>query len=175
MPKLKNLSLYYAVLEDGPSINQQLLEGLYSHINDSETRKTHQFMGRYENIYIGADKIPAINSILDKVTEIAADILDEPKENLKAGLWFNVMGSGDRTTLHRHDDDDELLSAVYYVKVPENSGNLILEKKPMRTVVTPQESMFVFFPPNMPHEVSENLSDENRVSLGINIGPVHSE
>ena len=85
------------------------------------------------------------------------------------------MNPGDKTTQHQHDDDDELLSAVYYVQVTDNSGTLQLGKGPILTQVTPQEGLFVFFPPNMPHEVTENLSEQCRVSLGINIGPVDSD
>lgn len=85
------------------------------------------------------------------------------------------MNPGDKTTLHQHDDDDELLSAVYYIKVPENSGTLILHKTPIKTQVTPQEGMFAFFPPDMPHEVTENMSNSARISLGINIGPLHPD
>ena len=39
---------------------------------------------------------------------------------------IHAMDAGQRTTLHHHDENDELLSAVYYIRVPENSGNLIL-------------------------------------------------
>ncbi len=55
------------------------------------------------------------------------------------------MQSGAHTTLHSHDDDDEILSAVYYVQVPENSGELIIhaEKGPIHH--TPHEGQRVFF------------------------------
>ena len=169
--RINQHSLHSARLADYNELNQQLVEGLQRYIDDQETRKTHEFFGRYENIYIDAEKIPALNRVIRTVTEIAAEILQQPSEELKAGLWFNLMNPGDRTTLHRHDDDDELLSAVYYVKVPENSGELILGGPPMHCRVTPEEGLFVFFPPAMPHEVTENLSQHSRISLGINIGP----
>jgi len=152
-----------------------LLEGLMRHIDDEGTRKTHHFFGRYENIYLSSEQIPHIDHILSSVIEIAAEILKMPSSELKAGLWFNVMNPGDKTTLHKHDDDDELLSAVYYIKVPDNSGSLIIGKEPAFTKLTPQEGLLAFFPPNMPHEVTENLSSDSRISLGINIGPLHPE
>lgn len=171
MNKLKKYSLHSALLDNFSVINQHLLTGLDSYINDESTRKTHEFFGRYENIYIDSDKIPAISTILDVVKTYSAQILECQVSEIKAGLWFNVMNPGDKTTMHKHDDDDELLSAVYYVKVAENSGKLHLENDPIHSQVTPKEGMFVFFPPNMPHEVTENLSDQTRISLGINIGP----
>lgn len=175
MIKLNSFSLHTAKLDNFHELNKQLMEGLEQHIDNKTTRKSHEFFGRFENIYIDTQQIPQLNEILNSVIDIASEILKRPTDKLKAGLWFNVMNPGDKTTLHRHDDDDELLSAVYYIKVAENSGTLILGKDSVLTTVTPQEGMFVFFPPNMPHEVTENLSLQSRVSLGINIGPLSSE
>ncbi len=151
------------------------MSGLTRFINDESTRKSHHFFGRYENIYIDKENIPALQLILQSAIKQAADILGCDEKKLKAGLWFNVMQPGDKTTLHRHDDDDELLSAVYYVQLVENSGFLLLNKKSVEIQVKPKQGLFVFFPPDMPHEVTENLSSEWRVSLGINIGPVDSD
>ena len=175
MNKIQHFSLHTTLLNDFQALNHQLLDGLMRHIDDENTRKTHLFFGRYENIYLTNEQIPQIDDILAYVIEIAAKILKRPPNELRAGLWFNVMESGDKTTLHKHDDDDELLSAVYYVKVPENSGSLVIGKEPAFTKLTPQEGLLALFPPNMPHEVTENFSSESRISLGINIGPLHPE
>lgn len=175
MKHIKDFSLFSAYLDNHTDINQRLLAGLTQYIDDKTTRKSHDFNGRYENIYISQKLIPELSLILETVNNYAADILNCSSSDLKAGLWFNVMNPGDSTTLHKHDDDDELLSAVYYVSVADNSGTLILDKPPVQSQVTPEEGLFVFFPPNMPHEVTENMSDKCRVSLGINIGPANSE
>jgi len=175
MKRIQHFSLHTTLLSQFQTLNHQLLEGLMRHIDDESTRKTHLFFGRYENIYISSEQIPEIDDILSFVIETAAEILNRPANELKAGLWFNVMNPGDKTTLHKHDDDDELLSAVYYIKVPNNSGTLVIGKEPAFTRLTPQEGLLALFPPNMPHEVTENLSSESRISLGINIGPLHSE
>lgn len=175
MKNIKDFSLFSAYLDRHIEINHQLLIGLTKYIDDKSTRKSHDFNGRYENIYISQDLIPELSLVLETVKKYAAEILNCPSSDLKAGLWFNVMNPGDSTTLHKHDDDDELLSAVYYVSVPENSGTLILDNPPVQSQVTPEEGLFVFFSPNMPHEVTKNMSDDCRVSLGINIGPANSE
>jgi hypothetical protein len=80
------------------------------------------------------------------------------------------MPPGAVTTVHSHDDYDELLSGVYYVSVPQNSGNLIIQQQNRQYVITPQQGMFVFFAPDALHEVSENMSAEDRLSIGINFG-----
>jgi hypothetical protein len=172
MNNLKYFTLNTQHLDDFQNINKRLIEGLNKHIDDDLTRKSHFFGDRYENIYINNDKIPALSQILIAARTFAADILDCSANSLKAGLWFNVMNPGDETTMHRHDDDDELLSAVYYIQVAEESGTLQLEKAPIKIQVEPEQGMFVFFPPDLPHKVSKNLSTICRISLGINIGPV---
>lgn len=164
---------YSLQLDNADALNQALLNGYYQYAQDAATRRSHQYEGRYENIYIGKDRVPQIEVVLNHAREAAAGILQLKKEELRAGLWFNAMPPGSRTLKHAHDDDDELLSAVYYVRVPDNAGHLILYAGSFSTHVTPQAGMFVFFPPDVQHEVTENGSHEMRLSLGINIGPVN--
>lgn len=172
MTQIKHYSLHSAMLDDHSTVNQQLMAGLDIYLDHDATHKSHHFFGRYENIYISSEHIPALSVIIETVKLHAASILGRLPDKLKAGLWFNVMNPGDQTTLHRHDDDDELLSAVYYVQVAQKSGTLQLIRDSVHTEITPKEGMFVFFSPDMPHEVTENRSQHCRVSLGINIGPV---
>ena len=171
MNTLDTFTLHTAQLVNYADMNQALVDGLNRHIDSDATRKSHHFYGRYENIYIDTKQIPQLGEVLKLAKEYAAQILHKPADSLKAGLWFNVMNPGDRTTLHQHDDDDELLSAVYYVSVEKDSAQLLIGKRPIISEVTPAEGMFVFFPPDMPHEVTQNNSSSCRISLGINIGP----
>ena len=171
MPLLKHPAFYSAFLDNFEQINKILSTGYFEHINDEDIKRSHFFEGRYENIYITKDTIIELDIILKAAIVHTASILNMPADKLKAGLWFNAMEAGNVTLAHRHDDDDELLSAVYYISVPENSGELILHYKPFATHVTPAEGMFVFFPPDIKHEVSRNNSQQTRLSLGINIGP----
>ena len=78
------------------------------------------------------------------------------------------MGPGAETTLHCHDDDDERLSGVYYVRVPKHSGKLIIHRGTQRIHHAPQEGQWVFFAPETPHAVSVNRSDKLRLSVAFN-------
>jgi len=136
-------------------------------------RKTHLFDGRYENIYMNDSHIPELLPLIQIATEYAEKILN--KKNVRAGYWFNFMPPGSVTNPHRHDDYDELLSGVYYLDVPEDSGNLVLQDKTasgeLKSIeVIPQAGLFVFFKPDVIHEVTENKSGENRLSIGMNFG-----
>ena len=149
-------------------LNNALLQGFLKHQHDPDLKRTHLFGGRYENIYLTSRQIPELGDLLDEACDHASRILHI--DDLQAGCWFNFMPGGSVTSVHSHDDYDELMSAVYYVSVPENSGNLIIHEGDKRYVIYPQEGMFVFFAPDVVHEVSRNMSSEDRLSIAINFG-----
>ncbi|MFO7602444.1 MAG: 2OG-Fe(II) oxygenase [Gammaproteobacteria bacterium] len=135
------------------------------------TRRTHLFHGRYENLYIDAASLPGLEVILDKALTEAAAILAMPATQLKLGFWLNIMHKGDVTTLHRHDDDDELLSAVYYLQADEGAALFRLHAQGEIHAVAPHPGRFMFFDPSLPHEVTEHSLESARISIGINFGP----
>ncbi|BAO45215.1 2OG-Fe(II) oxygenase family protein [Thiolapillus brandeum] len=134
-------------------------------------RQSHFFHGRYENTYIQASRMPSVERLLALATQHAATILGMPARELKCGFWFNVMQPGDVTTWHSHDEEDELLSCVYYIHVPEGSAELVLLLEKGEKYVTPEENMFVFFSPRMEHAVGRHEGKQPRLSLAINFGP----
>ena len=153
--------------------NAEIVKEFLVQQNKNDVRKTHLFEGRYENIYLNEQHIPELKFIINEAIDLAEIILH--KKNIRAGYWFNYMPPGATTTLHTHDDDDELLSAVYYVYVPENSGNLILyddlKSGRRETIEIPSRAGdFILFKPDIRHEVSKNNSTEHRLSIGINFG-----
>ena len=147
----------------------EVIAGFRAQRDAPETRKTHLFGGRYENIYIARERIPALAPILDTATAAAATIVSATAP-LRAGFWFNEMQPGYETTLHTHDDDDELLSGVFYLTVPEGSGDLLLGRPGEQRAIPPLVSSFVFFSPQLPHAVGKNRSDALRLSIGMNFG-----
>lgn len=170
----KNSPIHIHILNDSTDLNRALAQGVVRHADAPGVRKTHFFDGRYENLYIGTDRIPELATVFAAAEAAARYILSLPADlPLRCGGWFNCMGPGHATLPHRHDDDDELLSAVYYVQVPADSGELVISEPPFHTRVEPREGMFAFFPPDALHEVTVNRSRETRISIGINIGPAH--
>jgi hypothetical protein len=152
-------------------LNASLLERFMELRDSDRVRQSHYFGGRFENIYINEADIPDITTVLDAVKQQAGQLLDIPVYALKSGFWFNAMDAGQRTTLHHHDENDELLSAVYYIRVPENSGNLILHEDGKEILIQPEEGKLVMFAPAMLHEVTANLGSGLRLSVGMNVGP----
>lgn len=152
-------------------LNLRLLTGFDQQRHSSEPRHSHFFNGRYENIYLTVEQLPALSDLLSLVNQHARKIL--PGRVLRSGCWFNAMPPGSITTRHNHDDNDELLSAVYYVSVPAHSGDLILHDAEPPTRISPMTGQLIFFPPDIDHEVSRNDSNEERLSIGINFGPAN--
>jgi hypothetical protein len=150
------------------ALNHALLKGFLKHQHDPDIKRTHLFGGRYENIYLTSRQIPQLGGLLNEACDHASRFLN--MDDLQADCWFNFMPSGSVTSVHSHDDYDELMSAVYYVSVPENSGDLIIHDGDDRHVIQPQEGMFVFFAPDVVHEVSRNMSSDDRLSIAINFG-----
>jgi len=158
-------------LTESANLNTSLYTRFMELSGTDRVRQTHHFGGRFENIYIELADIPLMARVLEVMKQQAGELLKMPVNTLKAGFWFNAMQAGHRTTLHTHDENDELLSGVYYIQVPENSGDLILHDAGSKISIQPQEGKLVTFTPSMPHEVTEHLGSGLRLSVAMNIGP----
>ena len=151
-------------------LNADLCAAFLSCPDDAVLRRSHFFNGRYENIYIAAAVLPGLKALLVQARKFAAEITGIDAARLRLGFWFNAMRPGDVTLPHAHDDDDEVLSAAYYLHVPAHSGDLLVHDGARSERVVPQPGMFVFFVPQLLHEVTRNDSAETRLSLVINFG-----
>jgi uncharacterized protein (TIGR02466 family) len=108
------------------------------------------------------------------------------KNNLNLGnFWFNINRYKDFNL--EHDHPGSILSGVYYVKTPENSGNLVFKNNDNRNLylpddylleynelnssryfLPPQENCLYIFPSWLMHYVEPNLSKEERISFSLN-------
>lgn len=163
--------IHLASIADAAMLNQQILKRFEEVCEQPIIRRSHFFFGRFENIYIDSVHIPEMLPLLEMVEQAALEIL-QPNQKLRCGYWFNLMRPGDQTSLHAHEEDDELLSAVYYVAVPDNCGDLILGSTPLAARIRPVAGMVVLFPPSLLHAVDVNASGQNRLSIAFNFGPV---
>ena len=77
-----------------------------------------------------------------------------------------------QTYPHDHTSEDDVFACVYWAQVPEGSGRLEFYPfgLPGPTVeVTPKPGHFMVFPSDVFHGVRQNLSDELRVSMSMNL------
>ena len=155
VPKLSSIDQYLQTLlqQDADNLN-----------------KTHFFHDRYENIYLENCDNTELNSLMAESLGFCAELLEVDKEELDIGYWFNLMAPGHVTTLHTHDNLNELISGVVYLTVPEDSGDLVLKTDDSEISLTPVTGNYIFFNPETPHLVTKNNSSSHRLSIGMNIG-----
>jgi hypothetical protein len=158
-------------LEEPGELNTRLCERFMELSATDRVRQSHHFGGRFENTYIEEADIPDIATVLNVMKQQAGQLLGIPADTLKAGFWFNAMEAGHRTAPHHHDENDELLSAVYYIRVPENSGDLILYDNGRKIRIQPQEGKMVMFAPGVMHEVTAHHGSGLRLAVAMNVGP----
>ncbi|NEX15315.1 MAG: hypothetical protein C1943_01435 [Halochromatium sp.] len=159
------------------------LERAFTELHDSDfERRSHFIDGRFENLYLKAERLPGLQDLLSFGLEQAgaflssgqADWLDEPivaSAPLRLGFWINAMQPGQRTSRHSHEEHDELLSGVYYVSAPADSGDILFHEPPFETRVRPQPGLLLLFSPALEHSVEINRSTTQRLSIAFNIGP----
>lgn len=151
------------------SVNASAIDAYLRERQAPDVRRTHHFHGRFENIYIPAERMPELEPIFEFALAAARRVLDS--DDLRYGFWFNETPPGHRTSLHSHEELDERLSAVYYLDAPPECGDLVLHEDDAIVRVSPRAGLLVMFPPDLPHEVDENRSRATRLSVAFNFGP----
>ena len=159
-------------VSEAQALNRQILAGFLALGPEDFDRRSHLIAGRYENLYVDRARIPGLEPVLSQALACAGRILGRSPDGLRCGFWLNAAGPGQSTSEHTHDENDELLSAVYYVEVPTGAGDLVLYDGPLTIRVPPEAGILLFFPPDLPHAVETNRSGRFRLSIGINFGPL---
>ncbi len=172
-PEIRSLAgIHLTDLANAEDINRALDAGFTREKDKDDVKRTHMFNGRFENIYISHERLPELQAVSDFALTTARRILN--RVSLHMGCWFNEMPPGHSTTLHTHEENDELLSAVYYIKTSPDGGDLVLHDDEARITIEPRPGLLILFPPDLPHEVGRNDSDKTRLSVAFNFGPTNS-
>ena len=109
--------------------------------------------------------------------------------NIIVNAWVNINKPGDYNTKHQHPNCN--LSGVLWIKAPQNSGEIVFQSPvEFQTYTeiesyteefknhnnyfhsyyfTPTEGRILVFPSHLQHEVLENKSNEDRISVSFNI------
>lgn len=184
---------------DCEAFNQKLAEDILafdwkSYKEEHNLNFGDDLNSRTEDTFIPVDQAISVMHVLQQALEKATEIAprlgwDLERHNLQlCQYWANVNAPFEYNMRHNHAPNH--LSGVYYVRVPENSGNIrFFDERRTKTVTEPDdafptdlsnsshtfnpvEGMLLLFPSWLDHLVGQNRSDEPRVSISFNIDVV---
>jgi len=126
-----------------------------------------------------------LNFYKESIEENLIQIYKEHRVSHKPKLgdyWFNVNGKYNYNSRHWHPFS--YFSGVLYLQVPKDSGNIIFHRPDNYDSYIPifehnennygswwyppSVNQFIIFPSYLHHEVTQNLSNEDRVSVAFN-------
>lgn len=144
-----------------------------------------------EDRFIPIEDFPSVRIVLEYFLSACNEIARERKWDLResqltlGNFWVHATAPGEVTQSHTHKP--AVLSGVYYVDKPEQSGDLVFvdvnqfhdyepkslpgEVDPISTpqvIVGAGEGTMIVFPSWLPHKVPKNLSSQDRVSISFN-------
>ena len=128
-----------------------------------------------------------VNSISTNLNEAFIDMgWDIKNQEVKiTSMWSIINKKNASNTRHIHSNN--YISAAYYVKSPENSGNIVFhdprsvttfryprisERNTLNSnvfTIQPKEGLLVLFPSYLYHSVDLNRSEEERIVISFNI------
>ncbi len=170
-----NFGEYFPKILD--SSHDKIINSIYQ--NKENTTYSHKINGRWENQYLSIQYFPQLRKLFRNVCREGKAILGKPLviPYKELGLpmdefWFNIAAPGESTGWHDHKDRSEL-SGVYYLRVPDNSGDIHFRKKTdnesIEWEMKAQTGKLILFDSSIEHSVPENKSKENRISIAFNL------
>jgi uncharacterized protein (TIGR02466 family) len=187
---MDKVSLFSSLLAtDKLSVDNLSLEMFaYEQMRMTDGRK-YTNRGGWQSNFI--DDLPQVQPLIEQINQRLEQLRDDVKFIDQAflrveSMWININHPYSYNSNHIHPNS--YISGVYYVKVPENSGNLVLRHpsnlisiftpsdviKQFNTMnsskwnIIPNDGDLVMFPSWIEHEVTQNISGEDRISFAFN-------
>ena len=164
-----------------PFVPSTLLSSIIEKINQNtdHIEFSHMINGRWENQYFSFHFIPEVLNILRLACRAGRAITGKSLIIPNKGLgfsadefWFNIAMPGDATGWHDHKSD-AILSGVYYLDVPKNSGHINFRKRLNNLwnefYLRSETGKMILFDSKIQHSVTENQSNARRISLAFNM------
>jgi uncharacterized protein (TIGR02466 family) len=179
-------ALFAFSIADYASLNQPLLETIYRLKQQDTGASASNVLGWHsKSTLFELDEIKPLKSLIDAaVLEVSQTVGYGNVQIKAANCWANVNPKYASNKIHDHANC--LLSGVYYVKAPKDSGQLMFyDPRSAKTFYKPlvsnftaytadaiahaaEEGLMLIFPSWLKHGVEPNLSNEDRVSISFN-------
>ncbi len=128
-----------------------------------------------------------ISLIYSSIEQVMHDMnWDKQKQIAKINNMWAIINTGGSANL-RHQHGNSTISGAYYVRAPENAGDIIFyDPRPAPIYshpnalspnslnaqvngISPKEGALILFPSYLDHSVNENKSNEERIVISFNI------
>ena len=128
-----------------------------------------------------------INFISPSIEKVMTDMnWEKEKKSVKIiNMWTIINIGGSKNLRHQHGNST--ISGAYYVKAPQNCGDIVFyDPRPAPVFyypttrsanflnaqthgINPKEGALILFPSYLDHSVNENLSNNERIVISFNI------
>jgi uncharacterized protein (TIGR02466 family) len=129
---------------------------------------------------------PLFQYVCEMAIQAVQDLNFIPNNIFLTHAWVNFNDS--RECMNSEHVHGEVFSGVFYLKVPPNSGKLVLNNSAMNRLwsgcsliqeknqftgeqmkIEPEEGSIILFPAYLPHSVETNSHDDERISISFNL------
>lgn len=121
--------------------------------------------------------------LFQKITDTINSLVDLQDRDLKYWAWININPQGSFNIRHSHTNTNFIMCGVYYVKCNEDSGKIrfwdprghypSMMNDPWSGsqvhIHHPKTNEVILFPNWIEHDVSPNMSTEDRISIAFNV------
>ena len=177
-------------LDNYQSINEQMYKFIkITQSKDREGISKSNLKGWHSKDFSLQENEPKnfISFISPSIEKVMTDMnWEKNKQTIKISNMWAIINTGGSANL-RHQHGNSTISGAYYVRAPENCGDIVFyDPRPAAVYshpnvegpnmlnaqvngITPKEGALVLFPSYLDHSVNENLSKEERVVISFNI------
>ena len=191
-----SVPFFYYDIEDSKELNRELVRDILKwREEDKEGINRSNRSGWHSTIDMHSKEefhkiTKAINDTQSKLSKI--ENYHSDWSLLVESMWANVSPKYAYNTFHDHPNS--LWSGVYYVQCPENCGRIKFPNTSSHWKLEPIykedesqshqwysvhyepiEGRMILFPSTMGHEVEQNLSDVDRISISFNSIQMHKD
>ena len=182
-------------LENFSNVNEEMYNFIKeSQMKDQEGIKKSNNKGWHSKNFNMQETEPRnfIKNISPSIEKVMTDMnWDKEKQSVKiSNMWAIINTGGSTNSKHQHGNST--ISAAYYVRAPENCGDIVFyDPRPAPVFyypmalgsnllnaqvnnITPKEGALILFPSYLDHSVNENLSNDERIVISFNV-TIHAQ
>tara|TARA_B100000575_G_scaffold264424_1_gene240245 strand:+ start:4732 stop:5334 length:603 start_codon:yes stop_codon:yes gene_type:complete len=177
-------------LDSYESVNEQMYKFIKTtQSKDNEGISKSNIKGWHSKDFNMQENEPKnfIKFILPAIEQVITDMnWEKQKQSININNMWAIINTGGSANL-RHQHGNSTISGAYYVRAPQNSGDIVFyDPRPAPVYsfpkainpnllnaqvngISPKEGALVLFPSYLDHSVNENLSNEERIVISFNI------